>query len=137
VESPTPSDHEEVVYHNHEKIVAPVEVVAQQQEEQRRHAEEVFERAEKAYLEEDFWQTIQLCRHAIEFSDTEGKYHYLLGLALAKNENWRKEAEESLRRATELSPTNAEYFQVLGDLYQSQGLDARAQRMFDMAEALS
>jgi serine/threonine protein kinase len=136
-ESPTPSISEKPVTQADERVVAPVEVVARQQEEHHRHAEEVFERAEKAYLEEDFWQTIQLCRHAIELCDTEGRYHHLLGLALAKNENWKKEAEESLRRATELSPTNPEYFQVLGDLYQSQGLEARAQRMFDMVEALT
>ena len=34
--------------------------------------------------------------------DTNAAYHHLLGIGLMRNQNWMKEAEESLRKATEL-----------------------------------
>ena len=43
-----------------------------------------------------------------------------------KNQNWMKEAEESLRRATELDDGNVEYFSELADLYSRQGMTERA-----------
>jgi serine/threonine protein kinase len=103
----------------------------------RESAEEIYIRAERAYENQDYWTAIELCRHAISVSDKEAKYHHLLGLALFQNENWRKEAEESLRRATELDPDNSEYFEALGSLYQQAGLSSRAQQMFDKAKSNS
>ncbi len=46
---------------------------------------------------------------------------YLLGRALARNPSWRKEAEENLRIASSLDPTNADYFLTLGELYRREG----------------
>ena len=85
-----------------------------------RLAEEIFARAELAFLKQDYWETIQLCRHVIEISGEEAKYHHLLGLALLQNANWQEEAKECLRKATELDPENSEYIQALGELYEEE-----------------
>jgi tetratricopeptide (TPR) repeat protein len=100
-------------------------------------AEEIYLRAEKAYEMQDYWTTIELCRHAIDTSSREAEYHHLLGLALLENENWRKEAEESLQRATELDPDNPKYLELLGSLYQEAGFSSRAKKMFDKAKSTS
>jgi serine/threonine protein kinase len=75
--------------------------------------EEIFERAEIAFLKQDYWETIQLCRHAIEHSGENPKFHHLLGMALRQNVNWQEEAKESLQRAAELDPENPEYVAAL------------------------
>jgi serine/threonine protein kinase len=97
-------------------------------------AEEIFLRAERAYESQDYWMTIELCRHAIDLYSLEAKYHHLLGLALLENSNWRKEAEESLRRAAELDPDNPEYLELLGSIYQEAGLSSRAKNRLDRAK---
>lgn len=103
---------------------------------QREYAAELFERARKAYEITDFWEAIQLSRQAIELDETNAAYHHLLGLGLMKNQNWKKEAEESLRRATELDESNPEYFTELASLYEREGMTERGATMRAKAAAL-
>jgi tetratricopeptide (TPR) repeat protein len=56
---------------------------------------------------------------------------------LARNKSWRKEAEENLRIASGLDPTNANYFLTLGELYRRAGLASRAKKMFEQAKAIN
>jgi tetratricopeptide (TPR) repeat protein len=93
---------------------------------QKEYAVELFERAREAYEMTDYWEAIQLSRQAIELDDSNASYHHLLGLGLMKNQNWMKEAEESLRKATELDDSNAEYFTELASVYSSLGMKKRA-----------
>ena len=109
--------------------------VAQQKNDERQQ-EEIFLRAKNAYLFKDYWQTIQLCRHAIRLWESEAKYHHLLGLALAQNENWKDQAEESLLKAAALNPRNPEHFKALGQFYETQGIPSQARRMLDIAASL-
>ena len=53
-----------------------------------------------------------------------------------RNQNWMKEAEESLRKATELDDTQAEYFVELASSYLRQGMEERAAAMNEKAAAL-
>lgn len=73
----------------------------------------IFERAELAFLKQDYWETIQLCRHALEHSGKDAKYYHLLGMALRQNVNWQEEAKENLQMAAELDPENPEYVAAL------------------------
>lgn len=96
---------------------------------QKVYADELFARAREAYDITDYWEAIQLSRQAIELDDTNPAYHHLLGLGLMRNQNWLKEAEESLRRATELDDSRPEYFTELAALYDREGMAERAATM--------
>jgi serine/threonine protein kinase len=96
---------------------------------QKNYAEELFARAQDAFGVTDYWEAIQLSRQALELDETNAAYHYLLGLGLLKNQNWMKEAEESLRRAAELDESKPEYFKELAALYSRQGMAERAAAM--------
>ena len=105
--------------------------------ERREFADKLFGRAKEAFGVTDFWEAIQLSRQAIELDADVAEYHHLLGLGLMKNQNWIKEAEESLLRAAELDETAANYFESLAKLYQRQGAHERAAEMTERARELS
>jgi len=100
------------------------------------HALELFQHARRAYELQDYWQAVQLCRQAVEIRSDKAEYHFLLGQALLKNRNWRKEAGESLRKAAELDPGNLEYLALLGALYQSEGLQKRASKILERVKEI-
>jgi cytochrome c-type biogenesis protein CcmH/NrfG len=85
---------------------------------------------------QDFWESIQLCRQALEVDDTQAEYFHLLGRALMQNKKWRKEAADSFRRATELDPGNLAYLGMLGAVYKAEGLQARATAILKKAQSL-
>jgi serine/threonine protein kinase len=101
-----------------------------------RHARELYDRALRAFDAQDFWESIQLCRQALEADETKAEYFHLLGRALMQNRKWRKEAAESLRRATELDPGNLAYLGMLGAVYRAEGLQARATAILKRAQSL-
>jgi len=100
------------------------------------HALELFAHARRAYELQDYWQAVQLCRQVVEIRSDKAAYHFLLGQALLKNRNWRKEAGESLRKAAELDPGNLEYLALLGALYQSEGLQKRASKVLERVKEI-
>ncbi len=83
-----------------------------------------------------YWDVIQLCRQSLEVNDTNAQVYVLLAKALMQNKQWRREAAEHLRRATELDPVRVEYLGLLGALYQAEGLSSRANSMLQKAKAL-
>ena len=95
------------------------------------HAHELFRHAEKAFELQDHWQTIQLCRQAVELYDKEAKFHHLLGVALVRNKKWRKEAAQSFGRAVELEEKNPHYLGLLAAVYKAEGLQLRADKIFN------
>jgi serine/threonine protein kinase len=101
-----------------------------------RHARELYDRALRAFDMQDFWESIQLCRQALEVDDTQAEYFHLLGRALMQNKKWRKEAADSFRRATELDPGNLAYLGMLGAVYKAEGLQARATAILKKAQSL-
>ncbi len=100
------------------------------------YAEDLFRLAQRAYDTADYWGAIQLARQAIELDATRPEFHHLLGVGLMKNRNWLKEAGECLRKASELDPTNAEYFRLLARVYKAEGLSADSASMLEKAKAL-
>ena len=52
-------------------------------------------------------------------------------LRLIRNKKWRKEAAVSLKKAVELDENNPLYLGLLAALYQAQGLQLRADKIFD------
>ena len=100
-------------------------------------ANELFNRAQEAFDVTDFWEAIQLSRQAIELDADVAEYHHLLGLGLMKNQNWIKEAEESLLRAAEINETAPIYFESLATLYERQGAHEHAAEMTKRVRELS
>ncbi len=100
------------------------------------YAEELFRLGQRAYASADYWESIQLARQAIELDRERAEYHHLLGIGLMKNRNWLKEAEECLRKASELDPTNAEYFGLLAAVYKAEGLSEDSASMLEKARSL-
>jgi tetratricopeptide (TPR) repeat protein len=99
-------------------------------------AKALFARARKAYDKQDYWETIQLCRQAIEIAKDRAEHFHLLGLALSHNPKWRVDAEQNLKIATHLDPWKPEYFVALGELYRRAGLHVRARKVFEQAKAI-
>jgi serine/threonine protein kinase len=104
--------------------------------DKRRYARELYDRALRAFDMQDFWESIQLCRQALETDDTQAEYFHLLGRALMQNKKWRKEAADSFRKATELDPGNLAYLGMLGAVYRAEGLQARATAVLKKAQSL-
>jgi serine/threonine protein kinase/tetratricopeptide (TPR) repeat protein len=104
--------------------------------DKRRYARELYERALRAFDLQDFWESIQLCRQALETDDTQAEYYNLLGRALMQNKKWRKEAADNFRRASELDPGNLDYLGMLGAVYKAEGLQARATAILQKAQSL-
>ena len=104
--------------------------------DKRRYARELYDRALRAFDMQDFWESIQLCRQALETDDTQAEYFHLLGRALMQNKKWRKEAADSFRKATELDPGNLAYLGMLGAVYKAEGLQARATAVLKKAQSL-
>jgi serine/threonine protein kinase len=104
--------------------------------DRKRYARELYDRANRAFDMQDFWESIQLCRQALETDDSQAEYFHLLGRALMQNKKWRKEAADSFRRATELDPGNLDYLGMLGAVYKAEGLQARATAVLKKAQSL-
>ena len=102
----------------------------------RQQADDLYARAEKAYTACDFWETIQLCRYAVDASPRDSRFHYLLGLALSENANWKHDAEESLNTALRLDSQNPEYVNALADFFKKQGRMEEAKELYDRAKAI-
>jgi serine/threonine protein kinase len=100
------------------------------------YAEELYRLGQRAYDTANYWEAIQLARQSVELDSGRAEYHHLLGIGLMKNRNWLKEAGECLRKASELDPTNAEYFGLLATVYKAEGLSEDSASMLEKAKAL-
>ena len=93
-------------------------------------AEDYFQRAQKSYSSRNYFEAVQFLRSATQIAPTVPKYWRHLGVALSKNDQWRKEAEDSFQRAVDLEPDNAENHLYLAFLYRNSALKLRAKRCF-------
>ena len=93
-------------------------------------AEDYYQRAQKAHSSRNFFEAVQFLRSASQIAPDVPKYWRHLGIALSKNDQWRKEAEDSFQRAVDLEPDNAENHLYLAFLYRNSALRLRAKRCF-------
>ena len=88
----------------------------------------------RGYFEqEDYWNAVQAFRQSVRLEPINARYRFWLGMALAKNPKWRREAEEHFVKAIEIDQFKAEYSAGLGTLYKEVGLKKRAQGQFNRA----
>jgi curved DNA-binding protein CbpA len=97
--------------------------------------ENAVRQAEKALLQEKYWDVIQLIEPHL--AEAKGKFKVRAQLAIAKaylkNPNWRKRAEEELLRVVAADPASFEAYLLLGGIYKAMGLKARASSMYRKA----
>ncbi|HEU5180725.1 MAG TPA: DUF4388 domain-containing protein [Candidatus Polarisedimenticolia bacterium] len=104
-------------------------------EEQARRSEFFYVKAREFFKAKDFYNAIQYCEQALKAYDADARYHSLLGQALLRNPDyrWQKRAEQSLLKAAEIDPWNAEHFVHLGTFYRSHNLLRKAKKSFEKA----
>ncbi len=97
-----------------------------------RAAEEWYREGKRHFDEMLFFDAIQCLREAVRLFPKKS-YHKLLAQALTKNPKWLREAEEQYRLALKLDPFDAECYVGLGHIYESEGMNTRAQKMYEQA----
>jgi len=117
-----------------DKRISPSSVMSQPSstvpESHAKVAEDYYQRAQKSYSSRNFFEAVQFLRSATQIAPDVPKYWRHLGIALSKNDQWRKEAEDSFQRAVDLEPDNAENHLYLAFLYRNSALRLRAKRCF-------
>jgi curved DNA-binding protein CbpA len=98
----------------------------------RRAAEERYKEGKRHFDEMHFFDAIQCLREAVRLAPRKN-YHKLLAQALMKNPLWLREAEEQFRFALKMDQFDAECYVGLGDIYESEGMSTRAQKMYEQA----
>ncbi len=93
-------------------------------------AEDYFRSAQKALSARKYFEAVQFLRSATQIAPENARYWRQLGISLSKNEQWRKEAEDSFNRAVELEPHDPENHLYLAFLYKNSGLRLRARKCF-------
>ena len=100
-----------------------------------RRAFDALVAAEKHIEGEKYWDAIQLLEYAVQWLDGKplARARTALGRSYAKNPNWSKQAETSLKAALQVDPKNVEAHVLLGGLYAGQGLRSRAAKSYRRA----
>jgi hypothetical protein len=80
----------------------------------------------------DHEQALTFFGQATNLDASTPAYHYYYGLELFRNKKMR-EAEASLRKASQLDPHNAVYIAELGHIYLDLGFNTRARNAFEKA----
>jgi tetratricopeptide (TPR) repeat protein len=96
-------------------------------------AEEQFKRGIGEYKAGNFWGAADFFRGATRKNPNKATYWAYLSLALSKMPNRNKEAEETILKAIELEPHNANFYICLGNIYLIAGMHKRAIRQFEAA----
>jgi curved DNA-binding protein CbpA len=110
----------------HPKATVPVEI-----------AKEAFAKAMAYYEKHNYHDAVELLRTAVHNAPEDARYHAALGVVLAKNPHWVREAIQSAEKATQLAPTNAAYYVELAELLLGQGLKLRARHPAETAARLA
>jgi tetratricopeptide (TPR) repeat protein len=80
----------------------------------------------------NYEQAILLIGQALYFDSSVPDYHFYYGVTLFRSKKI-KEAEESIKKAIQLTPANADYITELGNLYLKLGFKTRAKNTFEQA----
>jgi curved DNA-binding protein CbpA len=96
-------------------------------------AEEQFKRGVEEFKKGNLWGASDLFRWATRINPEKPKYWAYLSLSSSKIPGRGKEAEESILKAIQLEPNNAEYYTHLGMIYLEGGMKKRAASQFETA----
>ncbi len=108
----------------------------QRQEDGRQQARELFLKGKGLHEQKKFMEAALILEKAVELDGTDPTYFILLGVAQAEIPMLRKKAEENLKKAAEMEPSNPEPLYALGLLYQGEDLPRKAEVFFRKAMEL-
>jgi tetratricopeptide (TPR) repeat protein len=95
--------------------------------------ETIFGNARKAIGAREFDRAVRLLANLIERFPDRSEYHYYIATAFTGLRGRKREAEQALKRAIELEPTNANYYVGLGNLYREGHIRDKALAMYRTA----
>jgi len=93
----------------------------------------IFGNARKAIADHQYDRAAQLLTNLIERFPDRSEYHYYLATAFTGLRGRKREAEQELKRAIDLEPTNANYYVGLGNLYKDGSIIDKALTMYRAA----
>ncbi|UCH97659.1 MAG: DnaJ domain-containing protein [Candidatus Aminicenantes bacterium] len=96
-------------------------------------AREIYRKAKTLFNQRNYSMAIKGLEEAINLDPSRADYMLLLGRCQAQIPSLKHEAEESLRKASEMESWNAEPFAALGMLFYSERLYKRAEGYFRRA----
>ncbi len=99
--------------------------------------ETCYEKAEIEFANRNFLKVLSLLEMAIRKGQARPKYFQLLGRTQMQFPNLRRDAEDSFLKQAELEPWNADPYYYLGELYQLEGLNLKAEKQFQKALELN
>lgn len=99
-------------------------------------ARDAYERGMKAIETHAYFESVELLRSAVYHQPQEALYRAALGMALARNREWVREAVHELEQAVQLDPDSAAYRAQLAEVLLGQGLKIRARKVAEGAIAL-
>lgn len=111
----------------------PVSFQAKEIREERITPEERFKEGRVMYNRKKIKEATYLFDLAVRMEPQNYKYVYWLGLALSKLPGEEKKAEETLLKAAELSPWDAQPYVVLATMFAKRGLVSKALKFLDKA----
>src|SRR5438093_5956924 len=100
-------------------------------------ARTTFAQGMERFEKKDYHAAVELLRTAVQHGPGDARYHAALGVALAKNPHWVREAIQSVEKATQLDPKNAAYQVELAEMLLGQGLKLRARHPAEVAARLA
>jgi len=95
-----------------------------------------FKIGEQALRKMDKYRAVTAFREASKLAPDNVTYRFRLGMAMAENPKWRKDAEVELLRCEEMRPWDPKVHIALGKLYRMSNLDKRAVTRFQKALSL-
>ena len=93
----------------------------------------IFGNARKAISANELDRAAQLLTNLITRFPDRAEYHFYLATAFTGLRGRKREAEQEMKRAIDLEPTNANYYVGLGNLYRSGGILDKALQMYQTA----
>lgn len=91
-----------------------------------------FREGQQFLSKKNYEQALIFLGQALYLDNSLPEYHFYYGIALNKNKKM-KDAEQSIKKAIELDPYNAEYVAELGHIYLNLGFKTRARTTFEKA----
>ncbi len=109
---------------------SPLGGAAQPADPSKKTAEQHYREAKKCFAKGDYHQTAELMDVSLRLDPSNPSFHKLQARTLAKNPNWRRDAEEHFQAALKTNPADIECLIGLGELYKDAGFARKSERMF-------
>ena len=96
-------------------------------------AREIYRKAKTLYGLQNYAPAVKVMEEALKLDDSRADYFLLLGMCQAQIPELKRQAEVSLRKASDMETWNAEPYAALGMLFYSEKLKNRAEQYFRRA----